>query len=255
MLENRVVLVTGAASGIGREIAERFAREGARVTGFDRAGDVAITGDVRSPPTSSARWPGRGRRGPHRRARQQRRRPRDRRRLHDGDRRVGQRDRRQSERHVLLLPGRRAADARDRRRRDREHLLRRRPDRARAPPGLHGGEARRRRPDEEPGPRPRPGRDPGQRDLPRPDPDAADRAVLRRSRIRGGTAHGRPPGPRRGRRPTSPTQPSTSRATSPPTSAASRSTVDGGWLAEKSFAAGEAAASTFLAGTETVDDG
>ena len=49
MLENRVVLVTGAASGIGLEIAERFSREGARVLGFDRAGEVAISGDVRSP--------------------------------------------------------------------------------------------------------------------------------------------------------------------------------------------------------------
>ena len=41
--------MTGAASGIGREIAERLAAEGARVVGFDLAGDVAVHGDVRSP--------------------------------------------------------------------------------------------------------------------------------------------------------------------------------------------------------------
>ncbi len=35
-LENKVAIITGAASGIGRETALRFAREGARVTLADR---------------------------------------------------------------------------------------------------------------------------------------------------------------------------------------------------------------------------
>jgi len=41
LLQERVALVTGGASGIGREIAEQLAREGARVVLADKDGDAA----------------------------------------------------------------------------------------------------------------------------------------------------------------------------------------------------------------------
>lgn len=49
LLEDRVAFVTGAASGIGREIAVLFAREGARIAAFDRSretGDGLLAGLV-----------------------------------------------------------------------------------------------------------------------------------------------------------------------------------------------------------------
>ena len=40
-LENKTALITGAASGFGREMARRFVREGARVAVVDLNGDGA----------------------------------------------------------------------------------------------------------------------------------------------------------------------------------------------------------------------
>ncbi len=47
LLEGRVAFVTGSAGRIGKEVAALFAREGARVAGFDREdGDVRVPADV-----------------------------------------------------------------------------------------------------------------------------------------------------------------------------------------------------------------
>jgi len=47
LLDGRAAFVTGSASGIGQEIGDLFAAQGARVVGFDRAdGDVRVAADV-----------------------------------------------------------------------------------------------------------------------------------------------------------------------------------------------------------------
>jgi NAD(P)-dependent dehydrogenase (short-subunit alcohol dehydrogenase family) len=61
-LEDRVAIVTGAASGIGRATAKRLAAEGARVALIDVDGErveQAAAEASRSPPTcpTRSRWP------------------------------------------------------------------------------------------------------------------------------------------------------------------------------------------------------
>ena len=49
LLDGQVAVVTGAASGIGRAVAERFVEEGARVVlgDVDEAGVAAVTASLR----------------------------------------------------------------------------------------------------------------------------------------------------------------------------------------------------------------
>ena len=129
-LDNRVAIVTGAAQGIGKAVADKLADEGATVVGADiqarRDGPMQV-GRLAARRTSSAMVDG------HRRRARQARRPRQRR----GDRpvhavgrgrlrRVAADHGRQSRRHIPDQPLRAEADARGGLRPDRQHRLERR---------------------------------------------------------------------------------------------------------------------------------
>ncbi len=58
-LNGKCAIVTGAASGIGREIALTFAREGANVAiaDLDKAAADVVAGEIRAAGGGRAAWP------------------------------------------------------------------------------------------------------------------------------------------------------------------------------------------------------
>ena len=267
--EDRVAFVTGAGSGIGQEIAELFAREGARIAGFDRSGEAAerarrraragrrarshlfVEGDVRDPAAVE-------------RAVQS---------VVDatgrvdvlvncaGVREIGD---------VYTMPAEEwenviainlsgtfyccQSAARQMRETGGGSIvnmssvggligLSHRP-------AYTGVEARDRRPHEEPRARSRPGRHPCQRALPRRDPHADDRAVLRRRELRAGA---RRVGAARALRRVADVAKAALFLASDQSAYLTGVAlpVDGGFLAEKSFVSGQGSA--FLSGNQTRD--
>ena len=230
-LDNKVAVITGAASGIGRATARRFAGEGARVVVADfdaehgpevakEIGGHFVQVDVADEASVIALYE-RNRRGlrRHRRALQQRRHLAGRRRLdpHDRARGVAARPGRQPEVGLPLLQVRHPAPASARRRFDHQHgVLRRRPRLGDVTDLLHRVQGRRAR--DEPRARGpvRAREDPRERAVPGTGQHAApDRTVrqgprARRAPTRCTSRWGASANPRR-----SPTRCSSSRATTP----------------------------------------
>jgi enoyl-CoA hydratase/carnithine racemase/NAD(P)-dependent dehydrogenase (short-subunit alcohol dehydrogenase family) len=86
MMEDKVVIVTGAGGGIGRDIALAMAREGAKVVVNDVGASMTGEGHGRGPGAARGRRDPRGRRHGRREHRQRRRRHRGRPHRHDGAR-------------------------------------------------------------------------------------------------------------------------------------------------------------------------